>query len=130
MISHTLNCKQFHPPTGTCGPAQLGPQSRREATQKRGEGRGGVQRSNTRGGCGALTSFLEPSLSNDGDIAHGSFTSSLMPLHACSTQREREEGSRGGERERRRRRRGARGGGARLSQPPRHSPSLPSFLVL
>lgn len=77
-------------------------------------------------GTGCLTPFLEPSLSNDGDIAHGFFTPSLMPLHACSTEREREEGRGGeerreGEKERERRR----GGGPAL--PASASLSLPSF---
>lgn len=73
---------------------------------------------------GCLTPFLKPSLSNDGDIAHGFFTPSLMPLHACSTEREREEG-RGERREKEKERERRRGGGGWLSQPPRHSPSLP-----
>ena len=72
-----------------------------------------------------LTPFLEPSLSNDGDIAHGSFTPSLMPLHACSTEREREEGRRGGEE--RKRGRGGEEWGAAL--PASASLSLPSFPV-
>lgn len=74
---------------------------------------------------GALTPFLEPSLSNDGDIAHGSFTSSLMPLHACSTQREREGG---GEKRRREGEEARSEGGGRPALPASASLSLPSFL--
>lgn len=73
-----------------------------------------------------LTPFLEPSLSNDGDIAHGSFTPSLMPLHACSTER-REEGRRGGEE--RKRGRGGEGGGGSPSLRVTLPPFLPSFPV-
>lgn len=56
-----------------------------------------MEQGRKRGVLDVLTPFLKPSLSNDGDIAHGSFTPSLMPLHACSTERERErvEGRRG-----------------------------------
>uniref|UniRef100_A0AAV2JJI3 Uncharacterized protein n=1 Tax=Knipowitschia caucasica TaxID=637954 RepID=A0AAV2JJI3_KNICA len=62
----------------TCAPACL------DTTTEHGKEDTKVQR--------GLTPFLEPSLSYDGDIAHGSFTPSVMPLHACSTEREGEEG--------------------------------------
>lgn len=123
--THTQS-QHSHPPTSTCGKAQPGPQSRQEAEEKK--KRGGRS---TGEGCrrrrevlDVLTPFLEPSLSNDGDIAHGSFTPSLMPLHACSTERER--GRRGGEEERKR----GRGGGEerRGAGSPSLRVTLPPFL--
>lgn len=125
--THTLSRKHSHPPTGTCGQPWPGPQSRQEAEKKRIEKRGREKGSRKREVLDVLTPFLEPSLSNDGDIAHGSFTPSLMPLHACSTERER--GRRGGEEERREREgeEERRRGGQAL--PASASLSLPSFPV-
>lgn len=126
LIHRHTQSQHSHPPTSTCGKAQPGPQSRQEAEEKK--KRGGRS---TGEGCrrrrevlDVLTPFLEPSLSNDGDIAHGSFTPSLMPLHACSTERER--GRRGGEEERKR----GRGGGEerRGAGSPSLRVTLPPFL--
>lgn len=120
--THTLNHKHSHPPTGTCGQARPGPHSRQETGKKRREKTGRVERRRRSKVLDVLTPFLKPSLSNDGDIAHGSFTPSLMLLHACSTEREGGgEERRRGEKERERRR----GGGGRLSQP---RVTLPPFL--
>lgn len=108
-------------------------QSQAPSLDKRQRRRGGQAQLTTEGarkrGTGCLTPFLEPSLSNDGDIAHGFFTPSLMPLHACSTEREREEGRGGGGEKGRREREGEeeRRGGPAL--PASASLSLPSFPV-
>lgn len=127
MCSHTLirrhsqlTSSSQHMWTGKAQALSLDTRRRRE---RRGEKRE-AERGRREEERYVLTPFLEPSLSNDGDIAHGSFTPSLMPLHACSTERER--GRRGGEEERRKRGRG-RGGSA---LPASASLSLPSFPVL
>jgi len=134
--THALSRKHSHPPTGTCGQPRPGPQSRQETEKKRRENRGREEGNRKREVLDVLTPFLEPSLSNDGDIAHGSFTPSLMPLHACSTEREREGGGeerRRGEKERERRRGGGAGSPSlRVTLPPflSRSPSRSRSLSL
>ena len=88
MITHAQSNANTH----ILPPAHVGRHGQALSLDKRQRRRGEKselkrKRRRNKGGTGCLTPFLEPSLSNDGDIAHGFFTPSLMPLHACSTER-------------------------------------------
>lgn len=134
IIRHSCDHTHTHARTYTqtdtliLPPAHVDWQSQALSLDKRQRRTGEQAEGARKRGTGCLTPFLEPSLSNDGDIAHGFFTPSLMPLHACSTEREREEG-RGGEKGRRERegeeeRRGAGSPSLRVTLPPFLSRSL------